>query len=118
MIETSDEYKIAVQAKTQKWTPSVTIDYSDYNIDNSIDAFNNDPDRLSDDRQMADGIESPTFEWWTWNNFRWGQHMRSESSTNNEKGSLSYRISALKARDRPVRARPVNPTITTKCKTR
>lgn len=93
-IETTQGYKDNVHNNVTTWKGSVKIDFSDYNIDNSITVINNNPDRLTDDIQIANGVETPTFEWWSWNHFKWSQHLRSELSTSNEKGALGERLSS------------------------
>lgn len=94
MISTSAEYKTIIASGRQKWTVSAQIDYSDFGIDNSITAGQIGADRLSRPEQMADGIESPTYKWWSWANFEWGQHVRNEDKTSSkESGALSQRIS-------------------------
>ncbi len=93
MITTSAEYKQQVVSKVQNWSSEVVIDYTDYNLDNTIVTSENNPDVTSDGIQLADGKESPTYEWISFANFKWGQHPRSEEHTNNEKGALSSIIS-------------------------
>lgn len=93
MIETTAEYQAQVTAPVTMWKPKLKIDYTDYNLDNSITTIVTDRDRTSDDAQMADGIESPTYRWQSWTNFEWGKYKRSETPTNNEKGALSNRLS-------------------------
>lgn len=102
MIATSAEYKTQIQAKNQRFSGSATIDYSDYNIDNSIESVESDPDRTSDGAQLSDGIETPTYKWWDWAAFEWGQHLRSENPTENEKGALSGRSSDINNGEFPV----------------
>lgn len=89
MITVSDAYKAAVLKNFQEFSIRVEIDYSDYNIDNSITTTVDPADITSDGSQMADGIETPSFEYIEWNTWEWGRHMRSQSATTNEKGALS-----------------------------
>lgn len=94
MIETSQAYKDQVQEAITTWYPSGIMDYTDFNIDNSITTTVNSEDNLSDPQQMSDGIETPSYEFMnSWEHYDWDQHLRSEESTNNEKGALSQRIS-------------------------
>ena len=85
MILTSADYKTQVQ-NNRFWHGKVQIDYTDYNIDNTITTSVSNPDILSDDSQMVDGVESPTFEWIDdWSTFAWSKRLRSQASTENEK---------------------------------
>lgn len=102
MIATSAEYKAQVEAPVTEWGITVKIDYSDYNIDNDIEAYQNDSDRTSDNAQMSDGIEFPTYQWMDWASFEWGQHLRSESVTENEKGGWTAKTSDPNTGDYPV----------------
>jgi hypothetical protein len=79
--------------KTHKWTGQVTIDFTDYNLDNSISAGAYEEDRLTDNSQMADGIETPAYRWFSYQNTAPGYHFRSASKTQKEKGALSKRLS-------------------------
>ena len=93
MIAVSTDYLTKVESTTQRWIPSATIDFSDFNLDNSIQPTVNDRDITSDDAQLSDGKEHPSYRWWYWDSFQWGDHLRSEASTLNEKGALSQSIS-------------------------
>jgi hypothetical protein len=93
MINTSTEYQNQIAKKEQKWKIKAQIDYSDFGIDNSIQAGQIYPDRQSDPSQLADGIESPTYIWWDWGNFSWDSHLRAEELTDNQKGALSQQLS-------------------------
>lgn len=96
MIATSEAYKTAVAAHRHHWTYRATIDYTDYNLDASIATSLQASDRLSDDEQLTDGIEKTTWEFFpSWDRFEWGAgyRLRSEESTRNEKGALSYQLS-------------------------
>lgn len=89
MIATSAAYKAAVLKNIQFFSIRVEIDYSDYNIDNSITTTVDPADSTSDGDQMADGIETPSFEFFEWGTATWGRHLRSTAHTANEKGALS-----------------------------
>jgi hypothetical protein len=102
MIATSAEYKTQVESPVTEWGITVKIDYSDYNIDNDIEAYQNSSDRTSDNAQMSDGIEFPTYRWMDWASFEWGQHLRSESVTENEKGGWTAKTSDPNTGEYPV----------------
>lgn len=95
MIDTSAAYKTQVEENRAEWKARAIVDYTDFNLDNSIVASVNNDDRLSDKEQLFDGKEEPTFKWFTWEQFSFGEnfHLRSESSTSFEKGGLSERLS-------------------------
>src|SRR6056297_2775688 len=96
MISTSEAYKTAVDSHRQEWKVRATIDYTDYNLDNSISAYVDEDNRVSDKAQLADGIEETTYKFFSgWAQFEWGQHFRSEESTSVEKGALSTNISNI-----------------------
>lgn len=92
MIAVSDEYKTAVTKSNRRWTAKAQIDFSDYNIDNSITSTINHPDRSSVGDQMADGVETPAYKFWTWSHFEWGQHLR-DPNAEDEQGGLSQYLS-------------------------
>ena len=91
MITVSDDYKAQIIKPVRRFTVKGSIDYSDYNIDNSITTTINKPDRLSLGDQMADGIEEPVYKFWSWGNFEWGQHLRDPESEL-EQGGLSFNL--------------------------
>jgi len=96
MIATSAAYKTAVDAHRHHWTFRATIDYTDYNLDGSIATSVDESDRLSDDAQLSDSIERTTWKFFpSWERFAFGNgyRFRSDSSTRNEKGALSYQLS-------------------------
>lgn len=93
MIAVSDVYKSKITQRVQRWIPSATVDFSDFNIDNSIAPSVYDPDRTSDEEQLSNGREISTYRWWNWDSFQWGDHLRSEEATSNEKGAMSNRLS-------------------------
>ncbi len=96
MIDTSTAYKEAVVSHNQEWAVRATIDYTDYNLDNSISPSVSTPDRQSIDSQMADGIEQTTFKFFpSWDRFEWGAgyHLRSETKEDVEQGALSQQLS-------------------------
>lgn len=93
MIATSSEYQAAVISKTQRWIPSATVDFSDFNIDNSIQATVQNPTHTSDGDQLADGMELATYRWAYWDSFQWGDHFRSKEPSSNEKGAVSFQKS-------------------------
>ena len=96
MIATSAAYKAGIGAARQSWSAKAVIDYTDYNLDNSIATIVTESDRLSRDDQLADGIEVTTWKFFpSWNRFEWGKgyRLRAETETENERGALSYQLS-------------------------
>lgn len=93
MIETSAIYKEQVVQSQVDWKVSARIDYSDYNIDNSIVTYQNQPERASIIEQISNGILTPSFRYLGWGNWQWGNHLRSSTSDNFEQGGLSRKPS-------------------------
>jgi hypothetical protein len=93
VIETTEYYDSHISDKTQRWTPKLVIDYSDYNIDNTITATVDQPNDVSIDDQIADGIKEPSFKFWNWEDFEWGMHIY-DSNKNYEQGAISQQLSA------------------------
>ena len=93
MITTSDYYKAHIEDKTLRWEPKVVIDYTDYNIDNTIEVTVDSPHYTSFDGQIADGIESPSAKYWDFNNFEWGMALSSATDEQYEHGAVSEQMS-------------------------
>jgi len=93
VIATSPEYKTKVLERSQTWLPSVTVDFSDFNLDNSITSSVWQPDNTNDGDQMANGRELATYRWWYWDSFQWGDHLRETSTSDKEKSAVSVQRS-------------------------
>ena len=93
MITTSEYYDAHVDDRTTKWTPKLVIDYSDYNIDNTIVVTVDSPNAVSIDNQIADGIKTPSFKYWNWQDVEWGMHLY-DSNKKYEQGAISQQLSA------------------------
>mgnify|MGYP005840067419 CR=1 FL=1 len=92
MITTTDYYKDNITNKTTRWVPKVVIDYSDYNIDNTISTGLTYNRADSFPEQIADGIETPSYRYWSWPDFEWGCHLAGVD-TAFEHGGISQQIS-------------------------
>lgn len=92
MIATSDYYKAHILDKVNKWKAKIVIDFSDYNIDNTIAVSNTFDAEGSFPEQIADGIKTPSYKYFSWANFEWGCHLMG-TDTNYEHGAISSQIS-------------------------
>lgn len=92
MITTSDYYTEHISDKTQKWTNKIIIDYSDYNLDNTISVISDESNDASIDSQIVNGIKTPSFKYWNWEDFEWGMHLY-DSNKQYEQGGISQQLS-------------------------
>jgi len=92
VINTTEYYQDNVTNRVTKWIPRVVIDYSDYNIDNTISVSNTFDGEGSFPDQIADGIKTPTFKYFTWADFEWGCHLMGDDDQY-EHGAISQQIS-------------------------
>lgn len=92
MISTTDYYQDNVTNRVTKWIPKVIIDYSDYNIDNTIEVSNSFDADISFPEQIANGIKTPTYKYFTWTDYEWNRHLPSFDDQF-EHGAISKQIS-------------------------
>ena len=95
MLPSTQYYKDHVLDHSQRYRVKAVIDWSNYNTDSdTLTTVTTNDDRISFPKQISDGLTSPSYRYWSWGNFKWGEsHLMDEQEQRFQHGAISDQLS-------------------------